>query len=67
MQLEQRPVQLLVSQVGELEQRKQQQQVLQQEPQVLPQVLEQMRQRYLQSLQVRHRLQQSGQRQQQSL
>jgi hypothetical protein len=65
MQLEQRPVQLLVSQVGELEQREQelQQQVLQQEPQVL----EQMRQRYLQSLQVRHRLQQSGQRQQQSL
>jgi hypothetical protein len=59
----------LEPQEGELEQREQelQLQVQQQEPQVLPQVLVLMRLHYLQSLQVQLRLQQSGQRQQQSL
>jgi predicted nuclease of predicted toxin-antitoxin system len=67
MQLEQRPVQLLVLQVGELGQQEQQQLVRQQARQVLQQVLEPKRLRYLQSQQVRHRLQLSGQLQRQSL
>jgi hypothetical protein len=56
-----------VLQVGELGQQEQQQLVRQQARRVLQQVLEPKRLRYLQSQQVRRRLQLSGQLQRQSL